>query len=221
MLGGYISDLEKGDVFKPVEYVITPFMCSEYAHGVEETSEYFHSARNPAGRQVRPPTMIHVDKMRILEENCDKEQRISGMKGPDARVHYEYHAKHHSAGLRRRDGDRHRPHRRQVRQARPAVSLVLPRGPHLRRAPGHDLQRPDAAALQDRRSDVMSAHRSYQGRRRPRGPGPRHHAAAHRVVRQRDAVGRHQRAAAGRRPTSTPTRNSPRARASPRPTPTG
>ena len=33
MLGGYISDLEKGDVFKPVEYVITPFMCSEYAHG--------------------------------------------------------------------------------------------------------------------------------------------------------------------------------------------
>ena len=29
MLGGYISDLEKGDVFKPVEYVITAFMCSE------------------------------------------------------------------------------------------------------------------------------------------------------------------------------------------------
>jgi hypothetical protein len=67
MLGGYISDLGKGDVFKPVEYVITPFMCSEYAHGTEETSEYYHSARNPAGRQVRPPTMIHVDKMRILE----------------------------------------------------------------------------------------------------------------------------------------------------------
>ena len=97
MLGGYISDLEKGDVFRPVEYVITSFMCSEYAHGTEETSEYFHSARNPAGRQVRPPTMIHVDKMRILEANCDKEKRVAGMKGPDARVHYEYHAKHHSA----------------------------------------------------------------------------------------------------------------------------
>ena len=41
MLGGYISDLEKGDVFKPVEYVITPFMCSEYAHGCEEASEFF------------------------------------------------------------------------------------------------------------------------------------------------------------------------------------
>lgn len=97
MLGGYISDLAKGDVFKPVDYVITPFMCREYAHGCEESSEFFMSADNPAGRQVRPPTMIHVDKMRILEANCDKEQRVSGMKGPDARVHYEYHAKHHSA----------------------------------------------------------------------------------------------------------------------------
>lgn len=97
MLGGYISDLEKGDVFKPIEYVITAFMCSEYAHGSEEGSEFFHSADNPAGKQLRPPTMIHVDKMRILEENCLKERRVSGMKGPDARVHYVYHAKHHSS----------------------------------------------------------------------------------------------------------------------------
>jgi hypothetical protein len=97
MLGGYISDLEKGDTFRPVQYVITPFMCSEYAHGCEDDSEYFQSGNNPARRQMRPPTMIHVDKMRILEENCDKERRVSGMKGPDARVHYEYHAKHHSA----------------------------------------------------------------------------------------------------------------------------
>jgi len=97
MLGGYISDLEKGDVFKPVKYEITAFMCSEYAHGCEERSEFFHSAHNPAGRQIRPPTMIHVDKMRILEANCDKEQRVSGMKGPDARIHFEYHARHHSA----------------------------------------------------------------------------------------------------------------------------
>jgi acyl dehydratase len=34
--------------------------------------------------------------MRILEKNCLKEQRVSGMKGPHARVHYEYHARHHS-----------------------------------------------------------------------------------------------------------------------------
>ena len=96
MLGGHIGELEKGDVFKPVEYVITPFMCSEYAHGVEENWEGFHSSNSPLGRQIRPPTMIHADKMRIHEENCDQERRVSGMKGPDARVHFEYHAKHHS-----------------------------------------------------------------------------------------------------------------------------
>ena len=96
MLGGYISDLETGDVFEPVEYELTAFMCSEYAHGVEENWEWFHSAATPTGRQMRPPTMIHVDKMRILEKNCAKEQRVAGAKGPDARVHYEYHAKQHS-----------------------------------------------------------------------------------------------------------------------------
>ena len=97
MLGGYISDLDTGDVFEPVEYELTPFICSEYAHGSEETSEFFHSPLNAAGRQMRSPTMIHADKMRILEKNCLQEQRIAGMKGPDARIHYEYHAKYHSA----------------------------------------------------------------------------------------------------------------------------
>jgi hypothetical protein len=97
MLGGYISDLEAGDVFEPVEYVLTGFMATEYAHGVEENCEWFHSPVAPGGRQMRPPTMIHVDKMRILERNCTKEQRVSGMKGPDARVHYEYHARQRSA----------------------------------------------------------------------------------------------------------------------------
>jgi hypothetical protein len=96
MLGGYLSDLEKGDVFKPIEYVLTPFICGEYAHGVEEAWEGFHSPNNPAGKQMRPPTLIHAEKMRLLEENCDKERRVAGMKGPDARVHYEYHAKQHS-----------------------------------------------------------------------------------------------------------------------------
>lgn len=96
MLGGYISDLEPGDEFKPVEYELTPFIVSEYAHSVEETCEWFHSNRTPTGRQMRPPTMIHVEKMRILEENCLKERRVSGETGPDARVHYEYHAVQHS-----------------------------------------------------------------------------------------------------------------------------
>jgi hypothetical protein len=96
MLGGYISDLEAGDVFKPVEYVLTAFMCSEYAHGVEENWEWYHSNHAPGGRQIRPPTMIHVDKMRILEQNCLKEQRVGGAKGPHARIHYEYYSRHHS-----------------------------------------------------------------------------------------------------------------------------
>jgi hypothetical protein len=103
MLGGYISDLEAGDVFKPVEYVLTSFMCSEYAHGVETNQEWFHSARAPGARQVRLPTMVHVDKMRILEANCLKERRVSAggritteATGPDARIHYEYHSHQHS-----------------------------------------------------------------------------------------------------------------------------
>ncbi len=96
MLGGYISDLEAGDVFQPVEYVVTPFMASEYAHGVEDNCELFHSAQTPVGRQIRPPTMIHADKMRILEKNCLKEPRLGGVKSPHARIHYEYYARQHS-----------------------------------------------------------------------------------------------------------------------------
>jgi acyl dehydratase len=96
MLGGYISDLAAGDVFEPVEYVLTAFMASEYAHGVEEGWEGFQSSRAPGGRQIRTPTMIHVDKMRILEKNCLKERRVGGAKGPHARIHYEYFARHHS-----------------------------------------------------------------------------------------------------------------------------
>jgi hypothetical protein len=103
MLGGTIGDLEAGDVFKPVEYVLTAFMCSEYAHGVETNQEWFHGPVGPGRRQVRPPTMIHVDKMRILEANCLKEQRVrmggritTDAAGPDARIHYEYHARQHS-----------------------------------------------------------------------------------------------------------------------------
>ena len=99
MLGGYISDLEAGDVFKPFDYVLTPFMCSVYADGVQESCEWFHSALSPAGRQIRPPCMMHADKMHMLETNCLKERRIAGDMGPHARIHYEYHARHHSAAF--------------------------------------------------------------------------------------------------------------------------
>lgn len=96
MLGGYISDLEAGDEFRPVEYVLTPFIASEYAHGVEESWESFHSARGPWQRQVRPPTAVYTDKIRILDENCPRERRVHGERGPNARIHAEFHARQHS-----------------------------------------------------------------------------------------------------------------------------
>jgi hypothetical protein len=61
-----------------------------------ETDEWFFSDNNELGRQARIPLMVHADKMRLLEVNCPKEARLSGIRGPDAGVHYEYHAKHHS-----------------------------------------------------------------------------------------------------------------------------
>ena len=96
MLGAMISDLETGDEFAPVRYTVTSLMTAEYAHGVEEAGEWFLSDANPLGRQVRIPLMIHADKMRLLEVNCPAEARLSGVRGPDARVHYEYHARHRS-----------------------------------------------------------------------------------------------------------------------------
>lgn len=96
MLGKTIADLEPGDVFVPLRYELTSFMCAVYAHGVEETAECYYSDANPYGRQLRPPTMVHVDKLRLLEANCDDERRIAGMRAEAARIHYEYAAVHHS-----------------------------------------------------------------------------------------------------------------------------
>ena len=92
MLDGFITDLEPGDVFRPVEYELTSLIVTEYAHGNEELSEFFHSINNVYGRQVRPPTMIHCERMRILEVNCTREKRLAGEAAADARVFYEYHA---------------------------------------------------------------------------------------------------------------------------------
>jgi hypothetical protein len=96
MLGKTIGDLEAGDVFEPIRYVLTPFICAEYAHGVEDPTEWYYSAVPPFDRQMRPPTAIHSDKMRILEANCNEERRMGGIRTDDARIHYEYHAKQHS-----------------------------------------------------------------------------------------------------------------------------
>lgn len=96
MLGKTIAHLETGDVFEPIRYVLTPFICSEYAHAMEDTTEWYYSAAAPFDRQLRPPSMIHADKMRLLEANCYEERRMAGIRTDDARIHYEYHAQHHS-----------------------------------------------------------------------------------------------------------------------------
>ena len=163
MLGGYISDLEAGDVFEPVEYVLTAFMASEYAHGVEESWEGFQSSHAPGGRQMRTPTMIHVDKMRILEKNCLKEQRVGGAKGPHARIHYEYFARHHSPAY---VGERLVVSGRitdKYVKARPGIHRLLPRGADVQWPAGHYLHGQDAAPLRAGRWHTPRAVRPARG----------------------------------------------------------
>ena len=94
MLGRYVSDLQVGDIFPAMEYELTPFLIREYCHGVEETDERFLGA-GIGGRQLAPPTMVHTDKIRMLEHACPggpkeegighewrKEQRKFGEYGP-------------------------------------------------------------------------------------------------------------------------------------------
>lgn len=85
----HVSDLDEGDVFEPVRYVMTPFIAREYCHGVEETSEALESSL-AEGVQYAPPTLVHITKIRLLKHNCPLGP------GPTARIHYEYHAKHHA-----------------------------------------------------------------------------------------------------------------------------
>ena len=118
MLGGMISDLEVGDEFEPVRYTVTSLMTAEYAHGVEETGEWFLSDDNPLGRQVRIPLMIHADKMRLLEVNCPKEARLSGARSGRP-LPLRVPCPPSQPYLRRRGVGRQRPHSRVVHQARP------------------------------------------------------------------------------------------------------
>ncbi len=73
MLDGYISDLEPGDVLRSVTFTVTPHMAAAYARGMEEHFEPFQCPSPDGTRQMRSPTAIHTDKMRLLEENCKKE----------------------------------------------------------------------------------------------------------------------------------------------------
>ena len=87
MLGRWVSDLEAGDELPDVIYELTPFAVREYCHGVEETWERFHQAVGDRP-QVAPPTMVHLDKLRVLAAGCPEGA------GPAARMQLEYAARH-------------------------------------------------------------------------------------------------------------------------------
>lgn len=85
--GRYVSDLDRGDVLGPVEYSLSPFVVREYCHAVELHQEYFQGSVD----QIAPPTMIHLEKLRLYRHACP-----AGT-GPTARVHIEYDATFHEA----------------------------------------------------------------------------------------------------------------------------
>jgi hypothetical protein len=89
-LGRYTSDLEVGDVFEPVVYVLTPFMVREYCHGVDETAEEFHRSTVGFPGQLVPPTLVHIDKIRLYQKNCPLGA------GQHARIHYQFRSRQHA-----------------------------------------------------------------------------------------------------------------------------
>ncbi|SEQ23394.1 hypothetical protein SAMN05216548_103136 [Faunimonas pinastri] len=85
-VGRYVSDLEEGDVLGPVEYTISRFVIREYAHAVELHEDCFQHKDG----QIAPPTMVHLDKLRLYKSACPEGT------GPHARVHIEYDATVHA-----------------------------------------------------------------------------------------------------------------------------
>lgn len=81
-VGGYVSDLDTGDVLGPVDYTLSSFVVREYSHAVEMHHPCFQGSEG----QVMPPTLIHLDKLRLYRHACPKGT------GPSARIHFEYDA---------------------------------------------------------------------------------------------------------------------------------
>ncbi|MBO1075051.1 hypothetical protein [Roseomonas marmotae] len=84
--GRYTTDLEAGDVLGPVEFVLSPFVVREYCHGNEMHHPWFQDTDRP----MVPPTMVHLQKLRLYTRACP-----AGT-GPTARVHVEYDADCHA-----------------------------------------------------------------------------------------------------------------------------
>ena len=90
MLGRYVSDLEEGERLEPVRYVMSPFVVREYCHGIDEDAALFDSdLTSPTGRQQAPPTLVHIDKIRLIKHNCPEGP------GPNARIHFEFSSQQH------------------------------------------------------------------------------------------------------------------------------
>jgi hypothetical protein len=85
-LGGYVSDLEVGDRIGPLDYVMSRFVIREYGHANELHHEFFQGIDG----QIAPPTLVHLDKLRLYRHACPK-----GV-GPSARIHYEFDATMHA-----------------------------------------------------------------------------------------------------------------------------
>lgn len=84
-LGGTTSDLEERDVLGPLTMSFSPFMVREYCHAVELGQEFFQGVSG----QIVPPTLIHLEKLRLYRHCCPKGP------GPTARIHYQYDATFH------------------------------------------------------------------------------------------------------------------------------
>lgn len=98
-LGRYTSDLQCGDVLGPVEYTMSRFIVREYCHANELHQPCFQGI----AAQIAPPTLVHIDKLRLYKIACP------GGAGPSARIHYEFDATMHApvpAGTRIRSAGR-------------------------------------------------------------------------------------------------------------------
>jgi hypothetical protein len=85
--GRYTSDLTEGDVLGPVEYTMSRFIAREYGHANELHHPCFQGIDDP----IAPPTLVHIDKLRLYKTACP------GGAGPSARIHYEFDATMHEA----------------------------------------------------------------------------------------------------------------------------
>lgn len=79
-VGGYTCDLEKGDRLGPIEYTLSKFVVREYCHAVE----LHHPCFQDDEPLTMPPSLIHLDKLRLYNAACPK-----GV-GPSARIHFQY-----------------------------------------------------------------------------------------------------------------------------------